>query len=71
MRQTYLVRVLVSDVENIFIEAENTGQARQVALKKIADPDFSVFKDNINDFTVSNYKLRVISARKVDRNEIN
>ena len=71
MKQTYLVKVLVSDVEHIFVEAENTEEARLVALKKIADPDLSVFKDNINDFTVSNYKLRVISARKVNKNEIN
>ena len=71
MKQTYLVKVLVSDVEHIFVEAENTEEAGLVALKKIADPDFSVFKDNINDFTVSNYKLRVISARKVNKNEIN
>ena len=67
MKSMYLVKILVSDIENIFIDAENSDEAQLLALNKITDPNFSSLKDNINDFTVSNYKLTVISSRKVKK----
>ena len=67
MKSMYLVKILVSDIENIFIDAENSDEAQLLALNKITDPNFSSLKDNINDFTVSNYKLTVISSRKVEK----
>lgn len=67
MKSMYLVKILVSDIENIFVDAENSDEAQLLALNKITDPSFSALKDNINDFTVSNYKLTVISSRKVKK----
>ena len=67
MKSMYLVKILVSDIENMFVDAENSDEAQLLALNKITDPSFSSLKDNINDFTVSNYKLKVISSRKVKK----
>ena len=67
MKSMYLVKILVSDIENMFVDAENSDEAQLLALNKIRDPSFSSLKDNINDFTVSNYKLTVISSRKVKK----
>ena len=71
MSNTYHVRVLVTDIENIYVQAKSEREARAIAIAKICDPDSTVYKDNLSDYTESNNKLRIISTRKVDKNEIN
>jgi len=71
MSNTYHVRVLVTDIENIYVQAKTESEARAIAIAKICDPDSTVYKDNLSDYTESNNKLRIISTRKVDKNEIN
>jgi uncharacterized DUF497 family protein len=71
MSNTYHVRVLVTDIENIYVQAKTEREARAIAIAKICDPDSTVYKDNLSDYTESNNKLRIISTRKVDKNEIN
>ena len=71
MSNTYHVRVLVTDIENIYVQAKTEREARAIAIAKICDPDSTIYKDNLSDYTESNNKLRIISTRKVDKNEIN
>ena len=71
MSNTYHVRVLVTDIENIYVQAKTEREARSIAIAKICDPDSTVYKDNLSDYTESNNKLRIISTRKVDKYEIN
>ena len=68
---TYHVKVLVTDIENIYVQAKNEQEARSIAIAKISDPNSNVYKDNINDYTESNSKLKVISTKKVEEYEIN
>ena len=71
MMHTYHVKVLVTDIENIYVQAKNEQEARSIAIEKISDPNSNVYKDNINDYTESNSKLKVISTKKVEEYEIN
>lgn len=71
MMHTYHVKVLVTDIENIYVQAKNEQEARSIAIAKISDPNSNVYKDNINDYTESNSKLKVISTKKVEEYEIN
>ena len=68
---TYHVKVLVTDIENIYVQAKNEQEARSIAIAKISDPNSNVYKDNLNDYTESNSKLKVISTKKVEEYEIN
>tara|TARA_B100000401_G_C52610907_1_gene626671 strand:+ start:547 stop:762 length:216 start_codon:yes stop_codon:yes gene_type:complete len=71
MMHTYHVKVLVTDIENIYVQAKNEQEARSIAIAKISDPNSNVYKDNLNDYTESNSKLKVISTKKVEEYEIN
>ena len=71
MMHTYHVKVLVTDIENIYVQAKNEQEARSIAIAKISDPNSNVYKDNINDYAESNSKLKVISTKKVEEYEIN
>ena len=71
MMHTYHVKILVTDIENIYVQAKNEQEARSIAIAKISDPNSNVYKDNLNDYTESNSKLKVISTKKVEEYEIN
>ena len=71
MKQIYHVKIMVSDLENIFVRAENIEEAEKLALNKISSSDSLLSKDNINDYTESNHRIKIISTRKVEKYEIN
>ena len=65
MKHLYLVKVLVSDLENFYIEAKSKEEAKIKALQKISGPQVKNIKDNINDFTQLNHLLRITTVKRI------
>ena len=70
MKHLYLVKVLVSDLENFYIEAKSKEEAKIKALQKISEPQVKNIKDNINDFTQLNHSLRIKVVKRIKNNSI-
>lgn len=70
MKHLYLVKVLVSDLENFYIEAKSKEEAKIKALQKISKPQVKNIKDHINDFTQLNHSLRIKVVKRIKNNSI-
>ena len=70
MKHLYLVKVLVSDLENFYIEAKSKEEAKIKALQKISKPQVINIKDNINDFTQLNHSLKIKVVKRIKNNSI-
>jgi|AACY02.13.fsa_nt_gi hypothetical protein len=61
----YQVKVLVSDLEIFNINAQNETIAKIKALKKITDPNQDIDVDDLNDNTIYNYRVKLVSIKKI------
>ena len=71
MKSLYLIKILVSDLENIYVDAASKKEAVSKALEKIHNYNDNLDKDNINDFTEYNFSYKILSSEKIEKNEFN